>query len=252
MWVKSAPNEHEKMLFARAQKYIDKLTWIPWLRMVAVVNSLSMYATHRDSDIDLFIVTSRGTLWWVRVMVTLTFSLHGVWRHGEDIADHFCLSFFVTEDALDMKEIALEDDIYLYFWMYYMRPILVVGDTWERFQKVNGILDSRLQIIDNRLQIIDYRLQITDSRGQIIDFRGQRAEDRGVEHEKSQIWTFIAKICNILIKPIWEWRSRRTWRAKWKPEGVIITSDILKFHDKDRRREIRDHLRQIEIETSRE
>ncbi len=155
--------------------------------MVAVVNSLSMYATHRDSDIDLFIVTSRGTLWWVRVMVTLTFSLHGVWRHGEDIADHFCLSFFVTEDALDMKEIALEDDIYLYFWMYYMRPILVVGDTWERFQKVNGILDSRLQIIDNRLQIIDYRLQITDSRGQIIDFRGQRAEDRGVEHEKSQI-----------------------------------------------------------------
>ena len=94
--------------------------------MVAVVNSLALYATHEDSDIDLFIVTSRDTLWWVRVVVTLTFSLHGVWRHGEDRAGNFCLSFFVTEDALDMSEIAIEDDIYLYFWISSMRPILVV------------------------------------------------------------------------------------------------------------------------------
>ncbi|MFZ2255768.1 MAG: hypothetical protein WAW59_02485 [Patescibacteria group bacterium] len=43
--------------------------------MVAVVNSLSMFATHQDSDIDLFIITKPGTLWFVRLLVTLVFSL---------------------------------------------------------------------------------------------------------------------------------------------------------------------------------
>jgi hypothetical protein len=55
--VKNEPNMHEKYLFERARKYIAKLSWIPGIEMIAVVNSLSMYATHEDSDIDLFIIT---------------------------------------------------------------------------------------------------------------------------------------------------------------------------------------------------
>lgn len=43
--------------------------------MVAVVNSLSLYATHEDSDIDLFIVTRPHMLWFVRVLVTGIFFL---------------------------------------------------------------------------------------------------------------------------------------------------------------------------------
>jgi hypothetical protein len=124
--VKATPDEHEKILYTRAEKYIKKLAWIPGLRMVAVVNSLSMYATDKDSDIDLFIVTSRGTLFFVRVMVTLTFWMHSVWRHGEDVAGNFCLSFFITEDAMDIHKVSIDDDIYLYFWCYYMKPIFVV------------------------------------------------------------------------------------------------------------------------------
>jgi hypothetical protein len=80
MGVKSVPNEHEKILNARAETYIAKITWIPGLRMVAVVNSLSMNATTLDSDIDLFIITAKHRIWLVRVLTTLTFWLHGVWR----------------------------------------------------------------------------------------------------------------------------------------------------------------------------
>jgi hypothetical protein len=38
---------------------------------------------------------------------------------------------------MDMTKIAIEDDIYLYFWMYYMKPILVSGDTFEIFKMQN-------------------------------------------------------------------------------------------------------------------
>jgi hypothetical protein len=170
--VKPEPDRHEKMLLTRSEKYIRKISWIPGLRMVAVVNSLSMYATDTDSDIDLFIVTSRGTIWFVRVMVTLIFWIHSVWRHGEDVAGNFCLSFFITEDAMDMSEIAIEDDIYLYFWCYYMRPILVIGDTFETFQKQNPTFK------------LPYR------------------ENRELRKEQNCIGESIAKMLDIFIRPL--------------------------------------------------
>lgn len=92
--------------------------------MIAICNSLSMYATHENSDIDLFIVTEPRMIWFVRFFVTLTLWMRGVWRHGEDIAGNFCLSFFITRDALDISLIAYADDIYLYYWLYYLKPIL--------------------------------------------------------------------------------------------------------------------------------
>lgn len=67
---KDSPNEHEKMLFERAEKYLQKIVDIPGIKMIAVVNSLSMFATKSDSDIDLFVVTHPKMLWFVRVFLT--------------------------------------------------------------------------------------------------------------------------------------------------------------------------------------
>jgi hypothetical protein len=125
-------------LFARAEHYISKLACIPGIEMIAVVNSLSMYATHEDSDIDLFIITQPGMLWFVRLCVTLTLWRHGVWRHGVDIAGNFCLSFYVTTDAIDMNKIAIDDDIYLYNWIYHLKPILSRDDVYEQFLVANS------------------------------------------------------------------------------------------------------------------
>ena len=136
--VKKEPNQHELELFERAQRYIDKLSWIPGIQMISIVNSLSMYATHEDSDIDLFIVTERGMIWIVRLLVTLTLSRHGVWRHGEDIAGNLCLSFFVTTDGISLQDIRIDDDVYLYYWIYYMKPIVARGDIYDRFLTTNS------------------------------------------------------------------------------------------------------------------
>ena len=125
-------------LFHRAETYIKKVSWIPGIAMIAVVNSLSMYATHEDSDIDLFVVTEPGMIWLVRFCITMQLYLHGVWRHGEDIRGNFCLSFFVTTDALSMKEIAIEDDIYLYNWIASMKPLYVRAHTYTKFLQRNN------------------------------------------------------------------------------------------------------------------
>jgi len=59
MHIRNEANSHDAFLLKRAQKYIKMASWIPGIQMIAVVNSLSMYATHEDSDIDLFIITRK-------------------------------------------------------------------------------------------------------------------------------------------------------------------------------------------------
>lgn len=123
--------------------------------MIAIVNSLSMYATHKDSDIDLFIITKPGMIWFVRFFSTLILWKKGVWRKNDDIAGNFCLSFFITTDALDLSKIAIENDIYLYYWIYYLKPIFDKNNTYERFLEANNWvqIDEKQKIENQKYNI---------------------------------------------------------------------------------------------------
>lgn len=215
--LKPEPNAHEISLFHRAEKYIGYLRFIPGLQMVAVVNSLSMYATHKDSDIDLFIITEKNRLWIVRVLVTFIFFLFWVWRKGEDIAENFCLSFFITEDALGLKKIALEEDIYLYNWIYHLKPILVRGDIYDRFLSANPWVEISLIQKKENIRFLTYSLPLKNS----LSF-----------------WN----IFELLLRFFGERKSLQSYYNLASPMGIIIEKDILKFHNNDRRKEIRDAL----------
>ena len=105
--------------------------------MVAVCNSLSMYAADNESDIDLFIVTDSDSIWLVRALVTGIFQLLGVRRHGTYTVGRFCLSFFVTTQGMDLAKIAIERDIYLQVWGRSLKPIYSRGKTYEEFILIN-------------------------------------------------------------------------------------------------------------------
>lgn len=222
--VKNQANQHELELFERAKMYIDKLSWIPGIKMIAIVNSLSMYATHEDSDIDLCIVTEKGMIWLARFLVTLTLWRYGVWRHGEDIAGNFCLSFYVTIESLDMEKIRISKDIYLYYWVYYMKPILDKRNTYEKFLHANSWVEIDEEQKDRNLKFL--LPKIDDTKGQNILLRG--------------IYGFCNSIVRFFLYP----RTLSTYERLWEPEGVIISDMMLKFHDKDRRKEIREKILQ--------
>jgi len=124
--------------------------------MIAIVNSLSMYATHQDSDIDLFIITRPHMLWFVRFFVTLVLWHGRVWRRNDDVAGNFCLSFFITTEAMDLSKIAIENDIYLYYWIYYLKPLYNRNNTYEKFIEVNSWIQiDKTQKIKNQSYIIE-------------------------------------------------------------------------------------------------
>ena len=117
----------------KTQRYARLVSWIPGLRMIAVCNSVSMYASEKDSDIDLFVVTDPGRIWLVRGLLTLALQLFGVRRYGHLVKGRFCLSFFATTEALNMGKIALPEDPYLEAWTYHLIPILDRGYTYKEF-----------------------------------------------------------------------------------------------------------------------
>ena len=216
--IKKVPNEHELALFRRTQKYIPFISWIPGVEMIAVVNSLSMYATHTDSDIDLFIITKSGYLWLVRILSTGILNILWVRRANTDIAENFCLSFFITEKSMPLWQIAISDDIYLENWVRYLKPVFVRGDIYNQWISQNAWVEiSEEQKIEN-LRFVKF--------------------DRSKKIYFSVFWKLLDCICKSIFLP----RTLAVYEKKGRPSGVIITDDILKFHDMDKRKEISDRV----------
>lgn len=217
MWVKKKPNTHEIYLFERSQKYIQAIRWIPWIEMIAVVNSLSMFATHKDSDIDLFFVTTPKMMWFVRFFVTFIFWILWVWRHRDDIAQNFCLSFFITTDAMDFKKIAIKNDIYLYYWIFYMKPIFIRWDFYEQFLWLN-----------NWVNIDTFQKQ-----------ENQRYITIKKPHKKPHaIWFYLDTFLRYIFLP----KTQKQHEKLWRRLGIVISDTMLKFHNIDRRESIRDKI----------
>ena len=219
LWSKPHPNAHEKNLFKKTQKYIQYIAWIPGIEMIAVCNSVAFYATHKDSDIDLFVITQEKRLWIVRSFMTVIFFILGVWRKGSDIREHFCLSFFITTKALDLKNIAIPDDIYLMGWIHTLKPIINHNHTYERFLEANNdwVKLTGAEKIAN-MQYIQ-------------------------THKDVRWWTSI--ILDILEQYLQYFlfpRTLKRYKQLGKPWWVILSEHMLKFHDQDKRIQIRDTI----------
>lgn len=222
MNIKNHPNDYEKSLFLKTQKYSKYISWIPWLKMVAICNSLSMYATKWNwSDIDLFIISSKNRLWLVRFLVTCIFHILWVRRYGDKIKDRFCISFLVSENAMDFSEFAIKNDIYLFYWIYFLKPIVNKDGTYEKFIKENKTL-----WINELMLHGDNKAYILKSWRYISFF------------DKCKIFDFLNYICKKILKN----KTLRHKKRLWDPFGLIVSDDILKFHDNDRRFEIRDAI----------
>lgn len=187
--------------------------------MIAIVNSLSMYATHEDSDIDLFIVTKPGMIWFVRFFCTFILWKHGVWRKWKDIAKNFCLSFFITTEAINLENIAIENDIYLYYWIFFMKPIFQKNNTYQQFLNANAWANiDPIQKKEN----IRYMIQNTN------------------ENDSSNLTLY--RWMNKLLRSSLIWKTNESYRRLWSPSGIIISDTMLKFHNEDQREKIRDTI----------
>lgn len=218
--------------YARVRSFLRLARFAPYLRAVFVCNTLARSYARAGSDIDLFVTAAPGRIWLTRLFVTGLAVVMRVRPTATESADKICLSFFVTEDALDLKPLAIEGDVYLPHWIQELYPVYDEAGVTRRIFSGNGWLravlpGTRVQVPSRRRSVAPRFIRVKRACEGLLDsLFGDRFEH-------------------------WAERRQRAWlpvalrAAASSPSSAVVLSDrVLKFHDHDRRAEIRDAYRQ--------
>ncbi|MEK7190063.1 MAG: hypothetical protein AAB666_03760 [Patescibacteria group bacterium] len=232
-------NDRKFVLACRAAQLIS---WVPFTRLVAVCNTLSFEAAEKWSDIDFFIVARPGMVWLVRFLTTATLTVFGLRRHGRRIANKICLSFFVSDDAMNLKKISLtpdvqgHPDIYLIYWMANLIPLINREKTLEKFWQANNWAWNYLANFDWRESVVNSHEIKCNS---LVD-RTRRFLERCLGGRSGDnLEKFLKKIQ--LFKIL------RNKQSQYFANGtaVVVNDQMLKFHEEDRREFFRNKWREI-------
>ena len=189
--------------------------------MIWIWNSIAMNSASSESDIDLFIVSSPNSMWLNRILITLIFQIMWVRKTPNKHAWRFCLSFFSTTDWLDFWGWKIENDIYLYYWIIYFKPLLNFDNTYELFLEKNSSwadFSEYSDIIENNKKYIKYSWE-------------------------SFWWNcLITWFLDKLFKKLFLLKTLKHFEKIAKPYWVIINDDLLKFHNWDIRKSIKKEL----------
>ena len=218
--IKENPSKIELAFYKKTEKYIKYIKYLPGLKMIWIWNSISMNCATKDSDIDLYIVSDNKTMWYNRIIITFIFQILWVRKTPKNHAWRFCLSFFSTIDWMDFSNFKIENDIYLYFWIIYFKPILNNDNTYELFLEKNSSwadFNKYEQILENNKKYIKYKWK------------------------KRKICIYI-EFLNTISKKLFLSKTLKHYKAIWKPFWVIINNNILKFHNWDIREKIKKEL----------
>ncbi len=123
---------------AIARRATQKMRWIPFVRAVFLCNTVALGCPKDGSDVDVFIVVKSGRLWFARLLVTIAMSLFRLRRTKKNVANKVCLSFYATETALDLSKIKLfPDDIYLVYWIAHLVPLFDPNHLLKEIEEKN-------------------------------------------------------------------------------------------------------------------
>ena len=119
--------------------YLAKVfRYIPYVRMIAICNTLAYSNTKDDSDIDLFIIAKKNKMWLARFFTIMVVKMLRARPTEENTKDTFCLSFFIDEDHLNIKSAMLgNNDVYYPYWLGQLMPLYNPDNLYQKFLEDN-------------------------------------------------------------------------------------------------------------------
>jgi len=149
--------------FKRAVMIVRIFKIIPWLKMIAVGNLIGAHNLKKESDIDLFIVVEKGRIWISRFFCVLIAKFLGLRPKPGNERDKICLSFFISEDQMDLSGLMLDNnlgdssaefipqiaglqnkDIYFIYWLAGLTSVYNQDDTYKKFIGANNWIKADL------------------------------------------------------------------------------------------------------------
>lgn len=127
----------------RARWVASWLSRMPGVRFVALANTTALGYARDDGDLDFFVVVRAGTIWVTRLFSVFPFRLFGLTPSKGKERDAVCLSYFISDDELDLSSHQLSgDDPYYRYWFLSLLPLFDDG-TSKTLWKANAAVRAR-------------------------------------------------------------------------------------------------------------
>ncbi|MFA6428211.1 MAG: hypothetical protein WCW02_01555 [Candidatus Buchananbacteria bacterium] len=227
-----------KERYLLAEQKLRKRGWVlkilanlPFVRMIAICNSLAYNNSRAEGDIDLFIITTPGKIWTSRCLANLFLWLFNLRPKTTQTQDKLCLSFWVTADNLNLQPATLgEADIYFQYWLATLWPIYDAGGYYTSLVRENVWLKKFLPNWSGKLPPPRRRVNL-GAFGYFLKKLG----------EKLLVANWLEKL--IRERSLEEMPKALTDLAN-QDTRVLINEQMLKLHTKDRRQEYQDKYQQ--------
>ena len=220
--------EDKYKIVLRALKLIK---FLPFIKFIGICNSLAYRNAKKESDLDLFIITTKGRLWLTRLILIFIITILGRRPPKHKVKDKLCLSFYTTEDNLDLQPIKIvTDDVYLVYWLATLMPVYERDNFYDKFLSANLWLKKYLP--NWQPKSLGYRYRVADSNFSSFSFKlkekfwGQALGDKA--EKLAYNWQYAKMAQNKKDIAV----SKHNW--------VIINDKMLKLHENDRRQEYLD------------
>jgi hypothetical protein len=210
--------------FKRVIKVARILAIMPFIKMISVCNNLAYSNAREESDLDLFIVTARERIWAARFFSALFLKIFHLRPTDRNAKDKICLSFFVSENNLNLQGLAMEEDIYFFYWLCHLLPIYDSRNIFSDIVRNNQWI---------RETIPNYFPVEKSSRRQI----SLGAIGRTIKKFEELIVSIIPQ--NFFKKIQLNNLAPNLKRLANLDTRVMINDQVLKFHANDRREEFR-------------
>lgn len=202
----------------------------PYVEVVALCNSLPLQNTSIGGDIDMFIIAKSGRLWIARFWVVLFLKIFRLRPTPEDKMDRLCPSFFIADDFLNLEKYQIGNDIYLRFWCATVLPVYgrdLFIELWKKEQTWLKRYIPNFQPLD---PVDDIRIFL---------YRFERLLKCLFEWLSVLIPVSLYKKIQLRALP------KQLRDCANKDTCVVLTDNMLKFHDQDRRAEYRNRFEEI-------
>ena len=204
--------------FKRALLIMKIFKFIPWIKMVAIGNIIGEHNLKERGDIDLFIITAKKRVWITRFFCVLITKVLRLRPTPGNTCNKICLSFFVSEDAMNLANLMMPDDIYFLHWLAGLVPIYDSNNVYEKFIDANFWLKNYLP--NWQANEINYKRDAGRAKGRfyydVVDIFFGELESRLKNYQLKIMPRKLNKIMNI--------------------DTRVMTSDsVIKLHTNDRR-----------------
>lgn len=216
-------DQRSDALWAEATTWVLGLGAVPFVKMIAVVNSLAFHNANANSDIDLLVVTEPGKLAIARDHITVLLTL---WRkrntsgpkRGKLAAD-----VFVDTEHLDLHDFRHQaQDIYLDYWTAWVAPVINRDQTYERFLAANPWLRATFP------GLVGHTKHLSTVPAQL-----ERRRRLWEAWYRSRMGSRVSELLGQ-----WQLARLKRYQTRVAHQGtVVIMPYLLRFHVPDRRAE---------------